>query len=351
LRGQLTGGAANPTSKADIQAEVRAAAKGGTENAEAHEAFLQGRFFLNRHSEKGTDQARAAFERAVQLDPKFALAWAGLAQTHVWDCNYGSEGGQKGFNAHLAAARDSVEKALAIEPDLLEALSARAMIETNFDYDWKGAAETLRKALALAPHDPALLMEAGNLAQARGEMTAAIEFFRRAVASDPVNAQALTFLAAGLTAVGLEEEARTEYARVIELNPSAPNSHGGVGWTYLLEGKFEEAAVAAQKDAADYARFLILSCARWGQKRVPESDAALAELISKVSETGAYQIAEVYAYRNDKDKAFEWLERARRQRDAGLPGLRTDTLLPNLHNDPRWDAFLRTMGLADDQLK
>ena len=65
----------------------------------------------------------------------------------------------------------------------------------------------------------------------------------------------------------------------------------------------------------------------------------------------AYQIAEAYGYRNDKDHAFEWLERARRQRDAGLPGLRTDTLLTNLHDDPRWDAFLRTMGLADDQLK
>ena len=114
---------------------------------------------------------------------------------------------------------------------------------------------------------------------------------------------------------------------------------------------FEEAAVSAQKDAADWARQLIVSCARWGQKRVPESDAALSELIAKVSETGAYQIAEVYAYRNDKDYAFEWLERARRQRDAGLPGLRADTLLPNLHDDPRWDAFLRKMGLADDQLK
>jgi hypothetical protein len=142
-----------------------------------------------------------------------------------------------------------------------------------------------------------------------------------------------------------------EYARVTELNPSAPNSHAGVGLTYLLEGKFEEAAVAAQKDAADWARLLIMSCARWAQKRVPESDAALAKLIANTSETGAYQIAEVYGYRNDKDRAFEWLERARRQRDAGLPGLRADTLLPNLHDDPRWNAFLRTMGLADDQLK
>ena len=351
LRGQLTDGAANPTTKAEIQAEVRAAVKGGTKNVEAHESYLQGRFFANRHSEKETDQARAAYQRAVELDPKFALAWAGLAQTHVWDCNYATEGGQKGFNAHLAAAREAVERALALEPDLPEALFARATIETNFDYNWKSAAETLRKALTLAPQDPALLMQAGNLAAARGEKTQSLESDRRAVALDPVNAQARAFLASNLSNSGKQEEARTEYARMIELNPSAPNSHAGVGLSYLLEGKFEEAATAAQKDAADWARLLIMSCARWAQKRIPESDAALAELIATAGETGAYQIAEVYGYRNDKDHAFEWLERARRQRDAGLPILRADTLLPNLHDDPRWDAFLRKMGLADDQLK
>jgi len=350
LRGQLTGGG-DAQAKAVIQEQVQAAEKGGTKNVEAHEAYLQGRFFINRHSEKETDQARVAYQRAVELDPKFALAWAGVAQTHVWDCNYATEGGQKGFNAHLAAAREALDRALALEPDLPEALFARAMIQTNFDYDWKGAAETLRKALALAPQDSALLMEAGNLANARGEKTQALEFDRRAVALDPVNAQARAFLAGNLSVSGKLEEARTEYERVIELNPSAPNSHGGVGLSYLLEGKFEEAATAAQQDAADWARLLIVSCARWAQKRIPESDAALAELIANTSETGAYQIAEAYGYRNDKDHAFEWLERARRQRDAGLPGLRTDTLLPNLHDDPRWDAFLREMGLADDQLK
>jgi serine/threonine-protein kinase len=351
LRGRLTGGAANPTTKAEIQAEVRAAGKGGTKSVEAHEAYLQGRFFINRHSEKETDQARVAYQRAVELDPKFALAWAGLAQAHIWHCNFATEGGQKGFNDHLTAAREAVERALTLEPDLPEALSARSLIETNFDYNWKGAAETLRKALALAPQDPALLMQAGNLAAARGEKTQSLEFDRRAVALDPVNALAREYLASALSVTGKQEEARAEYARAIELNPSAPNSHAGAGLTYLLEGKFEEAAVAAQKDAADWARLLIMSCARWSQKRVPESDAALAELIANTSETGAYQIAEVYGYRNDKDHAFEWLERARRQRDAGLPGLRADTLLPNLHDDPRWNAFLRTMGLADDQLK
>jgi TolB-like protein/Tfp pilus assembly protein PilF len=351
LKSQLTNGAASSNIKAEIQSQVRAAEKGGTKNVEAHEAYLQGRFFLNRHSEKETDQALAAFGRAVQSDPKFALAWAGLAQTHIWYCNFSTDGGLQGFDAHLAAARDATERALALEPDLPEALLPRAAIQTNFDYDWQGAAETFRKALVVAPQDPALLAWAGNLAQARGENPQALDLFRRAVALDPVNPQAWSFLAGSLGAAGKSEEARAKYARVIELNPAAPNSHAAIGLTYLVEGKFEQAAASAQKDAAEWARLLIVSCARWAQNRVPESDAALAELTAKTSETAAYQIAEVYAYRNDKDHAFEWLERAHRQRDAGLPGLRVDTLLPNLHDDARWDAFLHKMGLADDQLK
>jgi serine/threonine-protein kinase len=351
LRGQLTGGAANPTTKAEIQNEVRAAAKGGTQNVEAHEAYLQGWFFLHRHSEKETDQAKAAFERAVQLDPRFALAWAGLAQTNVWYCNFSGEGGQNAFNAHLAAARKAVERALSIEPDLPEALLPLATIKINFDHDWKGAAETLRKGLALAPQNPPLLGWAGNLAFVRGEGPESVELLRRAIALDPVNAQSRVFQGGTLSTLGHQKEARTEYARAIELNPSAPYSYAGMGMTYLLEGKFEQAANFAQKDAADYARRLIMSCARWGQKRIPESDAALKELIEKDGESAAYQIAEAYGYRNDKDHAFEWLERAYRQRDAGLVSLRLDAFFPNLHDDPRWDALLRKMGLADDQLK
>ena len=96
---------------------------------------------------------------------------------------------------------------------------------------------------------------------------------------------------------------------------------------------------------------MIVACARWGQKKIPEADAALAQLTKDFAETAAYQIAEVYAYRGDKDKAFEWLELARRQRDPGLASLRKDPLLTNIQDDPRWNAFLRTMGLADDQLK
>lgn len=351
VRDRLTGNAADSADKQKIQAEVQAAEKGGTKNVEAHQLYLQGRFYENRNSEKGTGEALAAYQRAVELDPKFALAWAGVARANIWYCNFATEGGLKSFDTHLSTGREATARALAIEPDLPDGLFARSMIQVNFDFDWKGAGETLRKALALAPQDPELLAEAGNLAAARGEMAPALDFYHRAVAADPVNAQARSYLAGNLAVAKQYEEARAEYARAIELNPAAPYYHAGLGSAYLLEGKLEDAASAAQADTAEWARLTIMACIRWSQKRIPESDAALAQLIKSSAETAAYQIADVYAYRGDKDRAFEWLERARRQRDAGLPGLRTDPYLANLRGDPRWNAFLRTMGLADDQLK
>src|SRR5205809_756965 len=351
LSGQLTSGAADPTAKAAIQAQVQAAEKGGTKNVEAHEHYLQGRFYTNRYSEKSAGEALAEYQRAVDLDPTFALAWAGLAQTHVWYCQFSSEVGRASFDAHLTRARESVARALTLEPNLPEALRARADIQLSFDFDWKGASETLRTALTLAPADPALLIAAGNLATARGDAERGITLYPQAVALDRVNPQALSFLAFNLALTGPFTQARAEYARVVESNPAAPWAHAGLGLASLIKGRFEEAAVAAQDDAGEWAQLLIVACARWGEKRIPESDAALAQLTETFADTAAYQIAEVHAYRGEKDRAFEWLERARRQRDGGLAGMRRDPLLANLKEDPRWNAFLHTVGLADDQLK
>lgn len=351
LSGQLTGGTANPEAKAAIQAQVQAAEKGGTKNVEAHQHYLQGRFYTNRHSEKNAGQALVEYQRAVELDPSFALAWAGLAETHLWYCKFSTEGGLAGFDAILARARETAARALGLEPNLPEALRARADIQINFDFDWKGAGETLRNALALAPADPALLAHSGALAGAKGDTAHAIALYRKAAALDPVNPLARSLLGFSLSITGNFAEAKTEFARVVELNPAKPWAHAGPGISSLLQGKFEEAALAAQDDAAEFARLVIVAMARWSQRRIPESDAALARLIESMSGTAAYQIAEVHAYRGEKDRAFEWLERARRQRDSGLVGLRLDPFFANLRGDPRWDVFLHTMGLADDQLK
>src|SRR5436309_4469142 len=245
LRGQLTGGAADPV----IQAQVQAAEKGGTKNVEAHQQYLQGRFYSDRHSETGAAQALTAYQRAVQLDPSFALAWAGLAQTHVWNCEFSTEGGLAGFDAHLTAAREATERALSIEPNLPEALLARAEVQL-FDFDWNGAAETLRTALVKAPANPALLIAAGNLAITQGNVERGIALYREVVALDPVNPQARSYLAFNLAATGQFAEAQAEYPRVVELNPAAPYAHAGLGLAFLVKGKFEEAVTASQGEAA-----------------------------------------------------------------------------------------------------
>jgi len=351
LRGRFGGADADSTAKEKIQAEVQAAEKGGTKNVEAHELYLQGRFFENRHSDKSAREALAAYQHAVELDPLFARAFAGAGRTHTWMAAFINEGGQKAFDEHLVSARDEIARALSIQPDLPDALYARAWLETNFDFDWRAATQTVSKGMALAPADPNMLIAAANLEAAFGNSDRSIELYRKAVELDPVNAQSRSFLAYGLATSKRFAEAKNEYARLLELNPSAPWAHAGLGLAYLLQNKFEEAATEAQADAGEWARLLVVSCARWAQKRVPDSDAALSELIKNEAETAAYQIGEAYAYRGDKDKAFEWLERARRQRDPGLAFLRTDPLLENLYADPRWNAFLHTMRLADDQLK
>src|SRR5438105_980553 len=196
LRGRF--GGADAGAKEKIQAQVQAAEKGGTKNVEAHELYLQGRFYENRHSDKSTREALAAYQHAVELDPGFARAWAGVARTHTWIAGFATEGGQKVFDAHLASARDAVARALAIEPDLPDALYARAWIETNFDFNWSAATQTVSKAMALAPADPNVLIAAANLETALGNTDRAIEIYRKAVELDPVNAHSRSFLAFGL---------------------------------------------------------------------------------------------------------------------------------------------------------
>src|SRR5204863_6245709 len=136
LRGRFGGAEPGAADKEKIQAEVQAAEKGGTKNVDAHQLYLQGRFYEHRHSAKSAREALAAYEHAVQLDPGFALAWAGVAGTRVWLCAFATEGGLKSFDTNLSSARDATARALAIAPNLPEALLARAAIETHSEYIW-----------------------------------------------------------------------------------------------------------------------------------------------------------------------------------------------------------------------
>jgi adenylate cyclase len=351
LKGQLTSGAASSSEQAAIQSEVQAAEKGGTKSAEAHQHYLQGRFYANWNSEKGHTQALAEYNKAVELDLDFALAWAELASAHIWICDFSGEIGRAGFDDHLARAREATARSLALEPELPEGLRARARIQLHYDFDWKGAGDTLQAALRLAPADPTLFIDLGNVEMVKGNVTQGISLYRNAVALDPVNPTARAYLAYNLAVTRQFAEAQAEYIRVVEMSPAAPWAHAGLGLSLLLQGKFEEAAAEAKQDAAEWARLYVTAMARWSQNRIPEADAALAALTKGYADTAACQISVVYAYRGEKDQAFAWMERARQQRDPGLGTIRSEPFFAKLYGDPRWDAFLHKIGLADNQLK
>jgi len=342
LRGKLGDAAAE---------RVQAAVRGGTTNPEAYQQFLQGRYYLNRFSVADFDKARVFLERACQLDGKFPLAWAALSQVWTLQTGWCDKLTRVEFAAGLAHARQTAERALQLDPDLPEALTARFSIQFLYDYDWQGGAETIRRAQALAPSDPVILISAAQVAVIFRDYAGAVDLARQAVALDPVNAQVRVYLANALLQARRPAESRAEYERVAELNPSTPWAFAGRGVAYLFEGKNAEALAAAEHETSEFARLVVSAVALWNLHRKEESDAALATLIKDDDDVGAFQIAEVYSGRGDNDQAFAWLDRARRQQDGGLAYFPNDPLLDPLRSDPRWPIFQRSMGWADDQLK
>jgi len=138
---------------------------------------------------------------------------------------------------------------------------------------------------------------------------------------------------------------------MIELSSTGIFSHAVLSTILIRQGRAEEALVASKQEPEEMYRLGSLAMAHHalGQKR--ESDAALQTLVTKFSQTALYGITLAYASRNERDQAFEWLERSYQLHDSGISWLRVDGLLKPLHADPRWPAFLRKVGLADDQLK
>ncbi len=348
LRGQL-GGKMNASAKAELQAQVQAAVKGGTKNAEAYQLYLQGIFFLNQFSPATAVKAATFLQRAVALDPAFALAWAALSQAGSVRGGYSTS--KRDFDEGFALAQRAADRALALEPELSAAHLARMRVQMWYAFDWKGAAESLRRARKVAPTDADVIAAASGLAYAFGQREKAVEFAQQAVSRDPVNAEMRVSLGFSLESVGRYEEAETQFRRVIELSPSAPWGHAAVGLVFLSQERFDEAVREAEREADEWTRLTVQAQALWGLNKKRESDAALDRLIAAYADTAAFQIAQVYAYRRDGDRAFEWLERAYRQHDPGLAWSRSDTTLARLHDDPRWPAFLKRMGIADQQLK
>lgn len=346
LRAALMSGAPDDVANTALNEEVAAAAKGRAETADAYSLYLQGRFFADRITQEDLAKGIGFFRQAVELEPAFALAWAGLSRAHMHEAGYSLTPLDQGFGEARAAAA----RALELEPNLPEGHVALGLVQMNYDWDWREADASFRRALTLAPGNTEVLRGAAVLAGIVGRHAEAVALARRAALLDPLSMSAHRTLGARCLSADLLDEAEAAIKKAIEINPQGGLVHCWLGRVHLLQGKIVEARKAFEREVIEFFRFQGLAIIEHAQGRRPESDAALHGLIDKYASESAYQVAEVYAFRGELDLAFQWLARAHAQHDPGLIGSKSNALLRSLHGDLRWQAFLEKMGLAGPRL-
>jgi serine/threonine protein kinase len=343
LRTTLLGEEPRPDVSGGVKADVAAAAKGRGTDAEAHRLFLQGRYLVDRLGRedllKGIDYLR----QALQADPGHALAWACISRAYAHEAGYGMTQLDDGY----ARARDAALRSLALEPDLVEGHLALATVQAMHDWDWKGADASCRRALEIAPGNAGALLTSGALARDLGRIEEAIELCRRAVEQDPLNPGGYTGLGMTFRVAGRLPEAEAAYRRALEISPQRVATRMVLSLVLQLQGRNEEALGEAERESEAWARLSALAVIHDACGRRAESDEALHRLIADHAADAAYQIAAIYTSRGETDTAFEWLDTAYAQRDAGLSAVMSEPIFIPLHADPRWISLLRRLGLAD----
>jgi tetratricopeptide (TPR) repeat protein len=215
------------------------------------------------------------------------------------------------------------------------------------DWDWRGAEASYRRALELAPGNALVLHQASLLTGCMGHLEEAIGLARSSVEQDPLSASAYFFLGTTLWAADRVAEAVEAMRNSLELAPQRAATRAALSLGLLALGRVDDALAESLREPQEWGRLYSQAIIHHAAGRRVESDEALRALAGKYANNAAYQVAEVHAARGEADPAFEWLERAYAQRDGGVAWTKIDPLLRPLHPDPRWEVFLRKMGLAD----
>ena len=310
---------------------------------EAYNALLQGQFYSLRGTEGDTRRAIASYTEATRIDPRYALAWSGLSEAWTTLSIY-YLGGTEAQEAS-AKAREAADRALALSPDLAAAHRARGGLLQAADFDWHGAEAEFRRAMALAPSDAEAKFDLGKELAVFGELEPAIDLTRQALATEPLRADWYYWLALYLWGINRLDEAERAAHRALELQPNAVWPPAALTLIEVQRGNADGALDAAQKELPGPWLDTVLGAARQIGADRRAADAALRTLIEKDADVAAYQIAEIYALRNDAKATFEWLDRAWSNRDAGIGFLLWDPFLQRYKDDPRFAAFCRKVGL------
>ena len=279
-----------------------AAPKARTTDPEAYALYLQGVQLGRQFTAEAFKQSDALYRKVLAIDPRYAPAWHGLSRNFANETSLGTLSNKEGY----AQAREAATKALAIDPDYASAHASLGWIAMYGDNDFAGAAEHFKHALALDPADSDVLRNSATLLQNLDRMDEALALGEAVVRRDPVNVTAFFNLGVVQRIAGRFDAAITSFHTVLSLAPNRSTAHAELGNALLLKGDAQGALAEIEQEKSDWIR-VGLPMAYHALGRKAESDAALAELIAKDEKDSSYNIAYVYAYRGEADKAFEWL--------------------------------------------
>jgi DNA-binding winged helix-turn-helix (wHTH) protein/Tfp pilus assembly protein PilF len=307
----------------------------GAESVLSSEAMARAKFFAQRRHPGDLDRATKEYERALGLAPNLARAWAGLASVHWLEIAEGLQSRE----ANLAKVRDAAQRALSLDPQLAEAHIRLASYLCATGQS-AAAVEHYEKAAAIDPDNPLVLnILAGNAAD-EGRWDEAIAFQRRAVAAEPLSLASALNLADFLFLAGRIQDAKTQFAKVLELDPTQPNQI--IAFAEILEGRYEQALRIVEIWPDGEARDHSLALIYHGLGRDEESTQRLESLKAAKTWGNNIRVAEVYAHRGEIEEAFRWLQNPDSNRpENSQPLLYASPFLKPLHEDVRWANVMR----------
>ncbi len=314
-------------------------------NIEVFNLILQGNYFFDKLDKENVAKAVNFYTQALIIDSTDARAWGKLANAisrQAWQ-NYidRNEGREK--------ARKAALKSIALNKNLAIGYIELGDLKLYQDFEWKSAKDNYQQALSLEPGNADVLYSlGGGLYFAIGQWNDAIRLMKECIEIDPL--KPLYFLNLGniLTHAGRLDEAIAYFKKALELNPQFQRAHLYLGRSYLLMGKPEMALKEMQQENLEVFRVFGMALAYYAANRHKEADEALRDFSNRFQNEWGYLLAELYAFRGEKDKAFIWLENAFEKNDGWLVFLKGDPLLKSLKNDPRYTAFLKKMNLPAD---
>jgi TolB-like protein/Flp pilus assembly protein TadD len=326
--------------------QLTTAATPSNQNVEAYNALLQGNFYDNRGTADDTRKAIGYYEEAIRLDPRYALAYAKVSiAAQNLATRYGGVAPRE-VEELIATARASAKRSLELDPNLADAHSgAQGALLMEVDFNFSGAEAEFRRALELAPQQASGTVNYANLLSKLGRLDEAVALGQRAIALEPLRGGYYQNLVPDLTALGRYDEAEAAVRKAIELEPQADNNYEQLAIIEILRGRSGAAVEFAKQEINPFWRIYALALAHFANGDRAEADAALKKLIDENPDSGASQIAQVYALRKEPDKMFEWLEHGWPTNDPGVGELLHNAFLRAYKDDPRFIAFAQKIGV------